>query len=235
MGVRNFEILIPSAGFAPKHRLGSKALIELAGETLLQRQIRLLRSVFPRRPITVVLGHEARRVRRSLPASVRTVFNPDFATRNIGHSLRLGLRACQRPAVLLVYGDLVFSRQTLLGFQGSTQSVVLVDSQGRLRPDKPGLGVWEGQAQHFGFSHNLKWAQMVFLAPPERTLVTTASLYPQASNHFGFELLNWALEQGGQFTVCEPEKMQLVEIDTPRDITRALALAARERAVSKSA
>jgi nicotine blue oxidoreductase len=68
-----------------------KALVELGGEALVTRAVRVL-AAGGCDPVLVVLGADAERVRPLLPASVRAVRAPD-RDEGMGASLRAGLRA----------------------------------------------------------------------------------------------------------------------------------------------
>jgi choline kinase len=103
------HVLIPAAGLGRRMKsYGPKALINLQGETLIERQIRLVREAFPRVKITVVAGFEAHRLREVLPKDVRLVLNPYYETTNVAYSVSIGLRTIPPTVpVLVVYGDLV--------------------------------------------------------------------------------------------------------------------------------
>src|SRR5262249_51886655 len=106
---------------------GPKALIPVGEETVVSRQIRLLREAFPKARFVIVGGFAIDRLRKALPADVKVVVNHDFETTNVAHSLYLGLKRTPPNApALLVYGDLVFSANVLAGLN-HRQSAVVVD------------------------------------------------------------------------------------------------------------
>jgi CTP:molybdopterin cytidylyltransferase MocA len=72
-------------------RMGrTKALLELAGETCLERALRACREGGAAAPV-VVVGHDAEAVRAAMPAGVASVLNPDYASTGPAASLQRGL------------------------------------------------------------------------------------------------------------------------------------------------
>ena len=99
-----------------------KCLVELAGRTLLDRQLAALRDVAD--DIVVVRGYAAERI--AVPG-VRYIENRDFATRNTVDSL-MKARALFQGDCLICYSDLVYETRLLRELVASTRSVgVAVD------------------------------------------------------------------------------------------------------------
>lgn len=220
------DIVIPAAGMGRRMKsFGAKALLPVGPETLIGRQIRLLREAYPTARVTVVVGHEGDRVRRALPPGVRVVVNRDFATTNVARSLYLGLAGTSpnKPA-LLVYGDLVFNRRAVEGIRTDASSV-LVDP-GAARPEEVGVNVTGGMAVHFSYGLEAKWAQIAMLAPHEKRLFVGHAGRPAARRLFGFEVLNHVLAAGGEFRAVTNPHVSLAEIDTSRDIDLARRITA---------
>lgn len=83
-------------------RMGApKALLDWGGESLIRHQVSQLAGCGQ---VIVVLGHEAEAIRKVLPAGVRVVVNPDYASGRVS-SLLAGFRAIEgAPAGVLVVG-----------------------------------------------------------------------------------------------------------------------------------
>src|SRR5512134_588822 len=88
-------------------RMGrNKLLLDLAGETVVRRTVRVALEA-GLDPVTVVLGHEADRVRAELLGlPCRTVVNPDHA-RGVATSLRVGVAQVptEVDAIVVVLAD----------------------------------------------------------------------------------------------------------------------------------
>lgn len=216
--LRELDIVIPAAGMSRRAKIdGSKSLLELAnGETVIGRQTRICRELFPTAKIIVVVGFEQTRMRRSLPAYIQTVQNPEFETVNVAHSLYLGLLQTHSKSVLIIYGDLIFNTKGLASLD-KNGSWILVDESPR-RENEVGVTTVDGFATTFSYGLPTKWSQIALLTGKELELFKTISSDPKKKRRFGFEILNEVLEHGGQLRIVRSEKMNLMEIDSQHDI-----------------
>lgn len=197
---------------------GPKALIELPGhETIIGRQLRVLRSRFPTADIVVVVGHEADRVIKTLPRNIKVVENENYANTNVVRSIGMGLRVASRDRVLLVYGDLVFNTGAI-EWAGEYGSSILVDTRGQMGEDEVGVTVYNGRATNFSYGLPVKWSQIAFLAGRELELFKEVVWDSEKRRCFGFEALNAVLDEGGKLRAVEPHGARIREIDSSKDI-----------------
>lgn len=219
-------IIIPAAGQGKRMKsFGPKALIELDHQqTLLGRQLRILKGRFPGADVVVVVGFEGERIVRSLPEGVRVVENENYTDTNVARSLGLALRASSCEAALLVYGDLVFTTAVFAAVP-SEGSWVLVDNKGQFGDLEVGCVVQDGMVTNFSYGLPKKWAQVAMLAGRELTLFRAAVSAAHRKRLFGFEILNKVIDAGGDFTAIEPPRLKMVEVDASHDIAAARQLA----------
>jgi choline kinase len=207
---------------------GPKALLKLNGETVIARQVRLIRSLCPQATFTVVGGFEVERLRRGLPRDATLAYNPAFETTNVARSLAIGLKSIPAGPVLVVLGDLVFNEdaieETIENAIAISHSYAIIDSRKQERVSEVGVNVVDGCVTHFSYGLPQKWAQIVLLAPRERLLFERAAAEPGRDRHYAFEILNEVLDLGGQFRAVIPPGLQLVEIDSSKDIPSALLI-----------
>jgi CDP-glycerol glycerophosphotransferase len=116
MGETSFNIVILAAGGGT--RLGRpfpKALTRLAdGETILGRQLALLRYVFGAGvPICVVVGFKADLVLEAAASQAAFAYNEVFDQTNTAHSLHRALQVIGPGGVLWLNGDVVFDERVL--------------------------------------------------------------------------------------------------------------------------
>lgn len=89
-----------------------KCLLEFGGQTLLDRHVAILGACGVR-DVTVVIGHEADRVRAALPAGVATVLNPDYREGSVV-SAAAGRDVLRAGApVLLMDADVIYDARLM--------------------------------------------------------------------------------------------------------------------------
>jgi choline kinase len=202
---------------------GPKALIPLGnGETVISRQLRIMRASFPEASFTVVCGFDAERVRKALPDFVQTVENSEFATTNVARSIAIGLAQSQCRKALIVYSDLVFSANYLAGIDKLPSSVIVSLQSGR--EEEVGVNVVDQRVMCLSYGLPLKWAHMAVLDRNEQDLFMSLALDKRRSRFFAFEVINESIEKGGTFGAFQPLGCSLVEIDNSKDIPRACSI-----------
>jgi GTP:adenosylcobinamide-phosphate guanylyltransferase len=201
--MNKLSVIIPAAG--PGKRMksyGPKALIQLRdGETVISRQIRLIKQTYPNVDIVVVVGFEADKVCKELPKDVITVYNENYEETNVAYSINLGLTKVQNPASLIVYGDLVFKKQ--------------------IGEEEVGVTIVDNYITRFSYGLPIKWAQIAYLIGRELELFNKHASVKNKEKFFGFEILNKILDSDGKLKAIETVNMKIAEIDTSKDINNA--------------
>lgn len=220
---RDISIIIPAAGLGRRMKsYGPKSLIEVGGsETILSRQLRILRSAYPRADIVLVVGYEGERVLRTLPFGIKVVENELYAETNVARSIAMGLRVASHSNVLVVYGDLVFNAEAI-SWTVQDGSSILIDRRGQMGDDEVGVTVVDGRATNMSYGLPIKWGHIAYLTGRELELFKHSVWQIAARRSFGFEVLNQVIDKGGRLRVVEPVGCRLAEVDTSRDIERAL-------------
>lgn len=132
---RRVSAVVLAAGAA--RRLGRpKQLLPVADSTMLERVLRTVMDTSTEEVI-VVLGHAAAEIAPHVPASCRTVLNPDWEA-GISSSIRSGLEAVdpRAEAVLFVLADQplltsVALERLLLAYYGTTKAIVAPVHEGQ--------------------------------------------------------------------------------------------------------
>ncbi len=215
----DITVIIPAAGVAKRMKVhGAKSLIDLGySDTILSRQLRIIRHVLPQAEIILVTGFEADKVYRFIPSDVKVVENHLHQETNVAYSISLGLKACINKRVLVVYGDLIFNKEALTSLS-YTESEIVVDNCNRMKKWEVGLTHENGYAIQFCYDLPTKWAHIVYLQDKELELFKKYICNPEYKKFFGYEILNMILASGCKLRLCEAEPMRILEIDTINDL-----------------
>jgi len=223
-------VVISAAGVGRRMKTkGPKALIALGGgETVISRQIFLIRRSFPDSEIVVVVGHCADKVIRALPSDVRYTLNEDYEETNVARSFLLGIESCPAKRTILLCGDLVFGTD-FLGCLNHEGSVVAVDRRKEQRKDEVGVNLDNEVVAHFTYGAYPRWAQAAALEGLELDLFRKIASQERCARWFAYEVLNSVIEKSGRLLAVHPSGTSLVEIDQIQDVIRARRLAGRSR------
>jgi len=215
------SIVIPAAGMGRRMKsYGPKALINIYDNmTLIERQVELLWSVYPKAEIFVVVGFEAERIRKRLSDyPVRFILNPMHETTNVLYSIGLAMQAIISNEVMIVYGDLIFNESAIRNLRGSSK--VVVDNKGLLKKREVGLITQNKKVTNFSFGLEKKWGQITYLTGKELYLFKEIAIKKESSQWFGYEALNYVLDRGGKLQSVSPPAMKIFEIDIAKDLEK---------------
>lgn len=216
----NLSVIIPAATYGRRMKAyGAKCLIELNNETILGRQIRLIREVYGNNTeIILVGGYDIENIKQRYGRTVCVVENADYATTNITRSIKIGLDATRKDNILIVYGDLVFNENALALPTNETSS--LICSHGILS-NEVGVTVVDDYISQYSYGLMRKWGQVIYLTGKNLQLFRSIVQCEHRRNYYGFELLNILLNKGNKIKAVEPKGLKIVEVDHARDIKRA--------------
>lgn len=217
----DLSIIIPCAG--PNKRFkgnNPKCLARLrAGDTVLQRQIKILHYTFPSAEIIIPCGFQAERILKSVPSFVKTIFVEDFDKVNEAYSIQLAISQSNRRRFLIVYGDLVFADSLFASWQPDNKSCIWVDTLNQLKRENVGITSDNGKAVYLWYGLPNKWCQIVYLQGRELTLFTQLFRDSYKKKYCGHEAINDIIALGGEITVLE-QGVALFEIDLNKDVSR---------------
>lgn len=210
-----------------------KCLLPIAGETFLQRQLRILGECDVA-DVTMVVGHCADDIMRRIGDTVRYVGNPLHLESNSIASLHLALQVPEASEgdLLVLNSDVLFTRDQLASLiEKSWRHCLLVDSS---EPDDEATKVlimddhvqWIGtqlpkshgrvQGEYLGIAKIRADAIVHFKYAVERTChVSAGSKWPEAFRHLMSHghPVHWVLALG-----------DWIEVDTLEDYSRAIQM-----------
>jgi choline kinase len=211
-----YTIIIPAAGLGKRMKIyGPKSLVKINDDhTILSNQIEIINSCFRHCEIIVVGGYQYDKL-ESAAKNVRFVYNSDYETTNVLHSIAMGLKKSKTNKVLVIYGDLVFNKECIdLPFL--KESAVVVSSI--MKDEEVGCIYNDGILESVFYRIPTKWAQIAFFTGRELDLLNSIAKQENNMYWFGFEAINEIINKGGIFKVFEPEEGRAVDIDSSYDL-----------------
>lgn len=217
------NVIIPAAGISHRMKIvGNKSLLKVGHETIIERQIRVIKEVYPEAKITVVVGYEWERFTKLLPAYVNFVINHHFATTNVVHSLSVAMEYLDaKRKTLFVFGDMVFDQETVRLLRGTNHSTILFDQHEykRIAKNEAGIITQESQAMQFNYTLKDKFVPIFLLGAKEVSLFRSLCREKHNANKCVHEILNKMIDLSHVFkTVAIPQKNIVFEIDTRKDL-----------------
>lgn len=221
----SISVIIPAAGCSKRMKdHGAKALVEIRqGETLIERQIKIVEDVFPGSKITVVVGYQAEKVCSVLPKSICIVHNELYEHTNVARSIYLGMVSNPASSTIIVYGDLVFNRVFLSEvwgeFVNNKNDSFLITNNSRSRQNEVGCTVHQDTTLlHMDYGLKTKWCQVALLKRDERDAFVRIASKQDSKRLFGYEIFNKMIEDDLDLKAYSLKNIKLVEIDRPEDI-----------------
>lgn len=99
----------------PRTKNTPKCMLEINGESLIHRSIRVLKENGVN-DIFVVLGFCHEKLRDHLPVDIHTVYNPHFASNNNMASLWMGIPHIDKGDILYQHSDLIYEPELISEF-----------------------------------------------------------------------------------------------------------------------
>lgn len=215
---KGLSIIIPAAGLGSRMKsYGPKPLLKIKNKSLISRQIDILKNSFHNPEIILVCGFEANNVMDNTPKSIIKIENENYDSTNVSRSIAMGLRASTRDKVLVVYGDLVFNKETFNDVNLEATSL-FIDKSGLMTKDEVGCNISSEKVQYLIPDIENKWAQIVYLKGKELDIFTSCVYDRGNDNKFGFEIINKCIELGARFETLSPKNMKVTDVDTSKDL-----------------
>lgn len=218
----NIGIIILAAGIGKRmNAYGPKSTIKISkNQTVIERQIKLIKKYFDVNNIVVVVGFQKSKVLKLI--NVKFVENKKYKTTNTSASVNIAFKNKEYSKVLIIYGDIVFTNEIFLNMPD--ESWVAVDNDNNQRSEEVGINIIDNHAIHFSYGINPKWGHIVMLTGKELSLYKYMIENIYAQKKFCFEIFNQIIDSGGKFKIHTNKKWKIVEIDTSKDINRAINL-----------
>ena len=138
---------------------------------------------------------------------------------NVVESLRLALNNSVCDNVLIIYGDLIFNQDAILGIT-EDGSCAVVDTKSRFKNEEIGVTVVNDKISSFAYGLDTKWAQIIYLTGTELNIFRELCFDRKKNRLYPFEILNMVINRGGKIKAIEPDEMEILEVDSLRDLQK---------------
>ncbi len=214
-------VVIPAAGVGRRMKsYGPKPLLQINRETVLKRQIRIVKTVIANPKFTIVCGFECDKVMDSCPDYVIRLENENYDKTNIARSLSIALRSINSRRVLIINGDLAFDKLAIsnLDFNSSCISA----SEDLDKESEVGCIVdGEGNLTNMMYDLPLKWNQITYLQDAALEEFKKQCFNRKHSKLFSFEIMNKVISKGHKIKCIVNEQCKVIDIDTSKDLIKA--------------
>lgn len=216
----NLEIIILAAGIGKRMKsYGPKCLLDLGSQSILLRQVDILRVRFPKAKIKVIAGFDHDKVLRHVVDNhmygVKVYCNNDYLTE--GSSQAIVKWHDYDKNLLVVNGDLVFNKEFL--------DVDFVDSgilYGKKFIGKTELGFSDidGYVGRFSYIFTEKWGQIVYFTKQYASVFCQIASKEKNKNLLNFEIFNRMIDDGCMLKCYKPKGGKVVDVDRPNDLLK---------------
>jgi choline kinase len=222
----DMSIIIPIAGMGRRMKTyGPKCMININGMSILERQIKQVRQIYPSSDIILVVGFGSSVIEERIRTKykVRIVHNFDYENTNVAHSLYLGIQASSYEKCLIIYGDIIFNKIAIQDLYGGGSKIV-IDNNDKTRREEVGVMHYGGEVTNLSYGIDEKWCQITYLSGKEMKMFESIAGVEDHRRWFGYEVLNEVINKGGKFLSCVPSGLRICEIDSPKDVKRVRSM-----------
>lgn len=213
-------ILLAAKANKKLRKCGAKPIIKISSrQTILQRQVSILKKYFNKFNLHLVVGFRQDEIIQHAHETynrINIIENKEYDNLNIAHSIKLGLQQTTRNNIMIMYGDLVFSRH-IFDKTNFCISNVFIENYKNLHNRSIGCIINNGQLQNMMWNIPDKWCQIAFFSKREAEILRQLDIN---SRHFTYQIINNMIENGGKFN-AEKIKGHIIDVDTTKDIKKA--------------
>tara|TARA_R110002012_G_scaffold319935_2_gene541854 strand:+ start:1558 stop:2259 length:702 start_codon:yes stop_codon:yes gene_type:complete len=214
-------VIIPAAGRGRRMKsYGPKPLINIGSCTILERQIDMVKSIFPNAKFIIIAGFEADKLISSTPKGFINLENELYEQTNVCRSVSIALNAVDTERVLIIMGDLIFNDKALstLDFHKSCISANIDENRAR---EVGCIVSADNMLSNMMYDLDLKWNQIIYLQSKELDMFKRICKKRKNSKLFLFEIINKVIDKGGKIKCVVNDQVRVIDVDTSKDLLRA--------------
>ena len=213
-------VIIPAAGTGRRMKTyGPKPMINIGKKTILQRQIDIIKEYFKSVRFIIVTGFESDKLIQSSPKDFIKLENELYKETNVARSVSIALNAVESDRVLVLMGDLVFSKEAI-GMLDYSSSCTSASIDNHREAEVGCIISKNGVLLNMMYDLELKWNQIVYLQGKELKLFKEACTKRRNKKLFLFEIINKVIDKGGKIKCIINDKIKVIDVDNSKDLLK---------------
>lgn len=212
---KNLSVIILASSYINRMKsAGPTALYKDSfGKSILEHQIKLVRSAYPDADIVVISGLWSDKISLMKNADFRIVENQLFDSTNEVADTRLALNNIHTNRVLIINGDLYFNRSTLNDLP--EESFIIYDSTNQLHNVDIGITIVDQNATILTFDLHSKYAGIIHIDEYDFEMFHKLCIDRTKSRLFLFEIINNMVNNGAKIKCVMPKGMKILKVTSP--------------------
>lgn len=212
---KKYSILIPAANISNRmKKYGPKPLIKIFDKTILDLQIKILDKIIKNYEIIIVGGFEYDKIKILNSSKIFTVENKDYEETNVVYSMGLGLKYCNTDNVIIIYGDLIFNEFAINTIREESSIII----SNTMKDSDIGCIIHNQMLVQMFYGIENKWSQIAYFREKELEIIKNYCSNYNNYKCFGFEAINYCIENEGKIKALLPHKAYVKDIDSAIDI-----------------
>jgi bifunctional N-acetylglucosamine-1-phosphate-uridyltransferase/glucosamine-1-phosphate-acetyltransferase GlmU-like protein len=198
---------------------GPRCLMKLRkDETVLDRQLSVINTVYSHSNNLATIGFEADKVAKSYAGKLSLVEHQYCYQNNEGDEVRLAINNSTAKHILIVCGHMLFNQEALRVID-LNKSGVLLDNKQHLNESTIAVNHQEENVTSlmYGKEFKDKWSHIVYFTGKELELLRTIVQREQCHRHFLHEIINAVILAGGKMRAYQSPQTQLAAIESYTD------------------
>lgn len=218
------SVVLPCAGLCTRLRMKThKSLLDINGDSLISKNIKNIKSIYPNSDITVVCGNQIEIFRKILKnENVKIVYNQRYEDTNTAYSIGLGLDVIDTKRCLIIMGDLYYNKESIQNIDVNDTNKILEDN-GSIEKNEIGFITDENnRVSRFNFISDRKWSQICYISGKTLEIFREKCYDDENNKCFTYEILNKCINLGHKFEVIKVKKSCVYDIDTLSQLYKAI-------------
>jgi len=212
---QTYDIIIPAAGCSSRMKAaGCKPLLYVGNKRLIDYQLENINKLFNKKNIIVISGFESDKVMNYLDKKVINIKNEKYETTNVAKSISIGLRASLSDSIIIIYGDLFFTKNAINHAYRNQSFIVLSET---ISDNEVGCTINNNIVENIFYELSNKWGQIVYFTGKELYLLKKIIHKEEYEKYYGYEIINKIIDLGGIFRAIKTDAY-IQDIDTTKDL-----------------